>query len=173
MITGGSRSGKSAFAQQMAESLPGPRLFVATCPVIDEEMQERIRLHQEARDPGKWQTREEILQLEKTLEENQTSTTVLIDCLTLWINNLMYDAVKMKQTINEHIVADRVGMLINMSRQRSGTVIFVTNEVGLGIVPENTSARLYRDLTGRCNQCMGRSADKVFLVSCGIPLQLK
>lgn len=173
LVTGGSRSGKSGFAQQLAESLAGPRLFIATCPATDAEMQDRIRRHRQARDPRLWDLCEELLDLDNRLAGNRGYETVLVDCLTLWVNNLMYLSKKSERQISETEVASQVDRLLATCRQRRGTVIFVTNEVGLGIVPANRAARLYRDLIGRCNQGMGRGADQVFLLSCGIPIQIK
>ena len=173
LITGGSRSGKSAFAQQMAEQIQGPRLFVATCPHTDSEMDERIHRHRQDRQGKGWQSVEEPLFLPEQLDNCKPGTTVLIDCLTLWVNNLMFEAEKHKQGLNEDQVAVRAERLGQAACAHQGSVILVTNEVGLGIVPDNPMARLYRDLVGRCNQVVAQRADQVFLVSCGIPLQIK
>lgn len=173
LITGGSRSGKSAFAQQMAEQIKGERLFVATCPHTDPEMDERISRHQHDRRGRGWQSVEEPLLLVEQLASCRPDTTVLIDCLTLWINNLMYEAGERHKEIDEdrvELLAEKLGQV---AAAHHGTVIMVTNEVGSGIVPENPVARRYRDLVGRCNQVIARTADQVFLVSCGIPLQVK
>jgi len=173
LISGGSRSGKSAFAQQMAEQIEGPRLFVATCPHTDPEMDERIRRHQQDRQGRGWHTAEEPLLLVEEIHSCKPGTTVLIDCLTLWINNLMYEAEQREQKIDEDQVVRQAEILGRAAGARQGTVIMVTNEVGSGIVPDNPMARLYRDLVGRCNQVVAWTADQVFLVSCGIPLQIK
>ena len=173
LITGGSRSGKSAFAQQLAEQIKGGRLFVATCPYTDSEMAERIRRHRQDRQGRGWQSVEEPVQLIQCLTENSAAGTVLIDCLTLWVNNLMFAAQQQQQAITEDQVEELAEQLGQAARMHKGTVIMVTNEVGLGIVPDNPMARLYRDLVGRCNQVIARAADRVFLVSCGIPQQIK
>ncbi len=173
LITGGSRSGKSEFAQTQAEALPGPRLFVATSPVTDEAMRERIRQHRLSRDPEKWDTLEEPLALAACIVASRSHRIVLVDCITMWINNLMYDADGSYKKIDEADMEARTSQLLRACRQRPGTVFFVTNELGSGIVPDNEITRVYRDLVGRCNQRLGRNADGVFLVSCGIPLQLK
>jgi adenosylcobinamide kinase/adenosylcobinamide-phosphate guanylyltransferase len=173
LITGGSRSGKSAFAQQLAEGIIGSRVFLATCPQTDPEMTERIRRHQADRKNRGWQSVEEPLQPAKQLVGLAPETTVLIDCLTLWVNNLQYEAEKAGREILEDQVAEQAAELARIAGQHRGTVIMVTNEVGLGIVPDNALARRYRDLVGRCNQVIGAAADKVFLVTCGIPLQIK
>ncbi len=176
LVTGGSRSGKSDFAQQRAEEIPGSRLFIATCPstdMSDKEMDARIHRHQKDRQGKGWQTIEEPLQVAQRLSDCEPNSTILIDCLTLWINNLMYAAEMNGQQVNEEQIKEQAKLLARAANRHRGTVIMVTNEVGLGIVPDNPVARLYRDLVGRCNQVMGRAADQVFLVTCGIPQQIK
>ena len=171
MITGGSRSGKSRHAQQLGESLPGQKLFIATCPVTDEEMRQRIERHRLDRQGAGWQTVEETVDLEQALTANGAAEVVLIDCLTLWINNLLFtDAAN---SLDEEAVSVKARKLAEACRARSGVVIMVTNEVGLGIVPENALARRYRDLVGRCNQEIAAAADKVIMSICGIPLNVK
>lgn len=173
LITGGSRSGKSAFAQQMMENLPGKRLFVATCPHTDAEMDERIRRHVEQRQGRGWQDLEEPVHLRQLFSSLDPGVNVLIDCLTLWVNNMMYSVELSGKEINDEVMCSRAQKLALAAREFSGTVIMVTNEVGLGIVPDNPMARRYRDLVGRCNQVMASLADEVFLVTCGLPLQIK
>jgi adenosylcobinamide kinase/adenosylcobinamide-phosphate guanylyltransferase len=98
---------------------------------------------------------------------------VLIDCLTLWINNLMYEAEQQEQEISEDQISALAEALALAAREHQGRVFLVTNEVGLGIVPDNPPVRRYRDLVGRCNQVIAAFADQVFLVSCGISMRLK
>jgi adenosylcobinamide kinase/adenosylcobinamide-phosphate guanylyltransferase len=169
LITGGARSGKSSYAQNLAEALPGPRAFVATCPATDAEMALRIDKHRQARSGQDWRTWEEPVDLPGALAQATDCPTVLVDCLTLWINNLMYQ----EQTNSEEEVQLRCQALIRAVRRHPGTIIFVSGEVGLGIVPENREARLFRDLLGRCNQLLAADADQVTLVACGLPLHLK
>jgi adenosylcobinamide kinase/adenosylcobinamide-phosphate guanylyltransferase len=173
LVTGGSRSGKSAFAQAMAEALPGPRAFVATCPVIDAEMDDRIRRHREARSGRDWWTIEEPLDLAAAFCRAQGEPVVLVDCITLWINNLLYEAGRQGVDVTESAVAERCQPVIRAARAHGGTVIFVTNEVGMGLVPETPLGRRYRDLAGRANQVLGAACDEVFLVVCGQPLRIK
>lgn len=173
LITGGCRSGKSAHAQALAESISGKRVFLATCPVLDDEMRQRIKLHQEARKRSQWETIEEWIDLPGALGQSKGFDVVLVDCLTLWVSNLMYQSEKDGLLFGEREMADRCGEVVRSARQLSGSVIFVTNEVGMGIVPENALARRYRDLIGRCNQTIAAAADNVTFVSCGIPLVLK
>jgi adenosylcobinamide kinase/adenosylcobinamide-phosphate guanylyltransferase len=174
LITGGSRSGKSAHAQRLAESLPGSKAFIATCPVIDAEMAERIRLHQAQRSrDASWRTLEEPLDLERAVRQATDCRVVLVDCLTLWINNLLYEADRERQDLTEEMVSVAAQKILAAGRELSGTCIFITNEVGLGIMPDNPLARRYQDLLGRCNQVMAAGADEVLLLSCGLALRLK
>ncbi|MDH3329821.1 MAG: bifunctional adenosylcobinamide kinase/adenosylcobinamide-phosphate guanylyltransferase [Desulfobulbaceae bacterium] len=173
LITGGSRSGKSSFAQRLAEEQPGSRLFLATCPVTDKEMEIRILRHIQDRQKGNWDTIEEPVRIAEQLAQAGRYDTVLIDCLTLWINNLLYEASGKNSALDEERITLETKRLVEKAGEHPGEVILVTNEVGLGIVPENKTARLYRDLVGRCNQCVGGAAERVYLVTCGIPLQIK
>jgi len=173
LVTGGSRSGKSQFAQKAAEALPGPRAFIATCPVIDDEMQRRIRKHQQSRQGKDWQTIEEPLEIESAVRKAHGFNALVVDCLTLWINNLLYEAEKTGSALSETDIAVRCRGLLAACKAHPGTVVFVTNEVGMGIVPENRLSRLYRDLVGRCNQMMAAASHRVVLLVCGQPLEIK
>lgn len=173
LITGGSRSGKSDYALRLAGAVPGRRAFVATCPPMDEEMRERIRKHQQARSESDWETIEETIDLRKAIEKTCKYDVALVDCLTLWINNLIYETEQKQQKITEEIIIGLCGKLVEACREHPGDVILVTNEVGMGIVPDNPLARLFRDLAGRCNQIMAAAADEVILIVCGLPLKLK
>jgi adenosylcobinamide kinase / adenosylcobinamide-phosphate guanylyltransferase len=173
LITGGARSGKSDYALTRAESLPGPHTFLATCPVVDGEMEERIRRHKAERQDGVWQTIEEELDLATTIQSLETDTVCLVDCLTLWVNNLMYHGEKNRLPFTEDDMLVSAEMFISAADAFQGTLICVSNEVGLGVVPDNVAARRYRDLVGRCNRTVAAAADEVILVSCGLPLFLK
>ena len=173
LITGGSRSGKSDYAQKLAESLTGKKLFIATCPVTDDEMARRIRKHREKRSAAHWETMEEPLNVARLLRNATGYNVYLIDCLTLWVNNVMYKASEENREISEDEIVTRCEDLLAACRDVDGTVIIVTNEVGSSIVPENRLARHYRDLIGRCNQVVAGKSDTVTLVVCGLPLNLK
>ena len=173
LVTGGSRSGKSSWAQKKAESMSIHRVFIATCPVIDDEMSERIRKHRQLRDERTWRTIEETLDIAGAIDSSHEFPVALIDCLTLWINNLMYRAEKDNTVITETTVTMECLRVITAAKQHPGFVLFVTNEVGMGIVPENTQARLYRDLAGRCNQVFAEACDSVVLMVSGLPLEIK
>ncbi len=174
LITGGARSGKSSYALELAESISTKRLFVATCPKIDTEMSERVRRHQEERQGRGWVTLERETDLASIFSnETEGFGVVLIDCLTLWVNNLLFADEQQAFVLNDQGIAALCRKWLEAAEHFQGTVICVTNEVGLGIVPDNALARKYRDLVGTCNQFIGKIANEVVLVSCGIPLCLK
>ena len=173
LITGGARSGKSAYALQRCEELTDKRCFVATSPRLDPEMNERIAAHQRERRGRGWEVVEEELDLARILGSLINTEVVLIDCLTLWVNNLLYAAELKSESWGEEAMTKSCADLLAGVRSFPGQVCCVTNEVGMGIVPDNALARHYRDLVGRCNHSLAGQADEVVLVSCGIPLVLK
>jgi adenosylcobinamide kinase / adenosylcobinamide-phosphate guanylyltransferase len=173
LVTGGSRSGKSAYAQMLAEALPGPRAYIATCPVIDGETAERVKLHREARDASAWETIEEPVDPAGAIRRAGAYRVLLVDCLTLLINNLLYKAERRGEAFTEETTALHCRELIDACKTFPGTVVFVTNELGMGIIPANEAARRFRDCAGRCNQMIAAAAGEVTLVVSGIPLRLK
>jgi adenosylcobinamide kinase/adenosylcobinamide-phosphate guanylyltransferase len=173
LITGGSRSGKSTYAQRIAESISGIRVYIATCPYIDEEMEKRIRKHREARQASVWQTIEEKTDLTGALRRSKESQVILVDCLTLWVNNLMYEAEQRGERLSEEVINTLSKEVVGVCSDLPGTVIFVTNEVGLGIIPDNPASRLFRDIAGRCNQIMASHADSVIFMISGLPMIIK
>jgi adenosylcobinamide kinase/adenosylcobinamide-phosphate guanylyltransferase len=167
-VTGGARSGKSDFAQEFAERQEGPRLFLATAQAFDDEMEDRIRKHKEKRGT-RWETLEEPLHIGKALQSvSGVYEIILVDCLTVWMSNLL-----MEYPDDNASMSDMVEDLLASVADRDETIIVVSNEVGLGIVPDNQLARLYRDQLGFLNQKMARAADVVYVLVAGIPVKIK
>ena len=167
-VTGGTRSGKSGYAQTLVEAYPGDLLYVATAEARDDEMAARVLQHQQERGE-RWRSLEEPLALTEKLPTATTGcTAVLIDCLTLWLSNLIElhgdDDVMIMAT------ADR---LIAVIRDLEADLYVVSNELGSGVVPENRLARYFRDLHGLLNQKFAQAADEAWLVVAGLPLKLK
>ncbi len=173
LVTGGARSGKSDYALKRAEAISGTHYFLATCPVVDSEMDDRIARHKADRQGGIWRTIEEEINLETTIQTLGPDAVCLVDCLTLWVNNLMFAAEKLGTVFGEDEMSDRVLNLLRAAENFRGTLICVSNEVGMGVVPDNVLARRYRDLVGRSNRIIAAAADEVILVSCGLPLFIK
>jgi adenosylcobinamide kinase/adenosylcobinamide-phosphate guanylyltransferase len=167
LVTGGSRSGKSSFALRLAGHFPEPRVFLATAQALDEEMAARIARHRASRPAG-WQLLEEPLKAAEALEK-VPGATVVLDCLTLWVSNLLLA----DESFSEERAAQRAEELVRSARARAGTMIFVTNEVGSGVVPESRLGRLFRDCAGRMNQIVAAAADEVHLLVSGIPVRVK
>ncbi len=166
-ITGGVRSGKSQFALELARGICGPKAFLATAQALDEEMAQRIRNHKQSR-PKDWQTLEEPLEVAQVLQDHGDDfRLMLLDCLTLWISNCL-----MAGWEDQKILAE-TERLLRLSRQVRCSLIFVSNEVGWGIVPDNPSARVFRDLSGSVHQKMAREADEVYFMICGLPQKIK
>lgn len=164
LVLGGARSGKSAFSERLAQSTGLERHYIATGRAYDDEMRERIVRHQDDRGPC-WVTHEEPVELIRTLREiDRPGRVVLVDCLTLWVTNLMMAGEDIPARS-----ADLAAQLLSLEAK----IIFVSNEVGLGIVPENRMAREFRDHAGRLHQQMAAAADEVFFVAAGLPLRMK
>lgn len=174
LIVGGSRSGKSRYALELSEAAGDRRLFVATCPNVDDEMDERVRKHQLERVNRDWHTVEEQIDLSGTIEQYGADfDVILIDCLTLWINNLMFREDGLAHLFDEKQIENNCRSWLEKANDFAGTLVCVSNEIGMGIVPDNALARKYRDLVGTCNQTVAEVANQVVMVSCGLPLNLK
>lgn len=167
-IIGGCRSGKSRHALETAEGLAeDQKIFMATCIPHDEEMQQRVRRHQAERNRS-WQTIETPVHLPRAIEENSRRAGVLlVDCLTLWISNLLMES---DDGTN---VQEQIQGLKNAIQSAGCPVVLVSNEVGGGIVPENRLARLFRDLVGSANQAVAETANRVVWMVAGIPVRIK
>ena len=146
---------------------------MATCPIIDDEMRRRVEQHRAARQGRGWETIEEPLDLPGAIRRCAEHGVLLVDCVTLWINNLLYAAEQSGGSLDEAAVVRHCREALDAADGCRGAAIFVSNEVGMGIVPENAQTRLYRDLVGRANQTIAARAGRVTLLSCGIPLHLK
>ena len=167
-ITGPCRSGKTRLALKIALSCPEPRGYLATAQALDEEMALRIRRHQEERE-GNFETIEEPLRLIQTLTSlERPYSIVIIDCLTLWLSNLMA-----KWGEDEGSLRQEVGRVVDFFKSFPVPTVIIANEVGWGIVPDNPLARNFRDLSGNLNQELAAVADQVILTVAGIPLFLK
>lgn len=164
LVLGGARSGKSAYAESLAKTWKGPRVFIATAQAHDEEMAERIKAHRERRGKS-WTTVGALLDLSGALREAaREDTFILIDCLTLWLTNVL---------LAEQDCGAAVSELIDVLSNAPGAIVLVSNEVGSGIVPDNALARKFRDVAGEANQRVAREADEVVLVTAGLPMVLK
>jgi adenosylcobinamide kinase/adenosylcobinamide-phosphate guanylyltransferase len=164
LVLGGARSGKSRYAERLAAESGLKRVYVATAQAFDDELVERVRLHQVRRGQG-WETHEEPLKLLTVLEKVASPAHfVLVDCVTLWVTNLL---------LAEADVEAEVEALCDRLPSLAGTVCLVSNEVGLGIVPDNALARRFRDLAGLANQRLAEVCETVTFVAAGLPLKLK
>jgi len=165
-VTGGARSGKSSWAMEYASNVPGKKLFIATAEARDEEMVRRIKKHREDRGSD-WDVAEETIKIASVVSDKCSEyDVILIDCLTLWVSNLMASKLEVEKCFDE------------LTRSLEGVkdkslIILVSNEVGMGIVPLNKLARDFRDMAGTLNQKVAKTADKAVLVVSGLPLYLK
>jgi adenosylcobinamide kinase/adenosylcobinamide-phosphate guanylyltransferase len=163
LVLGGARSGKSRYAESIITALPLPWVYIATAEARDDEMAARIAAHKARRAEG-WQTIEAPHELPEALGAAPEDAAVLVDCLTLWLSNVMlakFDIDKVTARLEQALAA------------RSGTTVLVSNEVGLGIVPDNALARTFRDVQGVLNQRLAACATRVVLMVAGLPLTVK
>lgn len=173
-ILGGARSGKSGHAERqarwhMSQVTDGQLHYVATAIAFDDEMRERIAHHRRQRGDG-WLEHEVPCQLAQTLARMTSQDVVLVDCLTLWLNNVIYND---GQPLNAEQVSQRIKELAATLQQTPATILLVSNEVGMGVVPLGEVSRLFVDHAGWMNQAVAKVADSVVLVTAGIPLALK
>ncbi len=168
LVTGGARSGKSRHAQALAESLASERIYLATGQAFDAEMADRIRRHQADRD-GSWRTIEETVDVVPHLG---SGPVVLLDCLTLWVSNLLFHLAPGEEHAAPPLDDHRAAM-VQAVAEAENHVILVTNEVGMGIVPLNPLARRFRDEAGWLAQDLAQVCDEVHLCVAGIPMKVK
>lgn len=195
LIIGGARSGKSRLAELLAAQAKRPVIYIATAQVLDEEMALRVQKHRRQR-PADWRLIEEPQDIYAALQQfKDENALILLDCVTLWLSNLLLAGKPQLPTPSspdcrefpsaplpnpalfntefETQILDNVRRVSRLAREIRPQVIFVTNEVGQGIVPESPLARAYRDLAGRSNQILAADADLVYLVAAGLPLEIK
>ncbi|WID94791.1 bifunctional adenosylcobinamide kinase/adenosylcobinamide-phosphate guanylyltransferase [Bosea vestrisii] len=163
LVLGGARSGKSRHAEALIEALPGPWTYIATAQAYDDEMRARIAEHR-ARRSRDWQTVDAPVALPEAIRNARSGPPILVDCLTLWLTNLL---------LAERDIAIATGELIAACREAEGPVVLVSNEVGLGIVPDNALARRFRDEAGRLHQRLAAQAGRVVFMVAGLPMQVK
>lgn len=170
LVTGGARSGKSRFAQEFAARMPGPHAYLATAQTLDEEMRERIEAHRKAR-PSEWTVIEEPWAVPEALRRSaHAARTVILDCITLWMTNLLISDESFDERRAEVAANELLDAALSVA---DATVIVVSNEVGSGVVPDNPLARRFRDCAGRANQILAAGADEVYLLTSGIPVRIK
>lgn len=166
LITGGARSGKSTLAERKALQPCGRAIYIATARIYhdDSEMIDRIAAHRARRNDEAWQTREAPIDLAAALRESDGGAPRLVDCLTLWLTNLMLDDADWRAEID---------VLIQTIAEQTAPVVLVTNEVGSGVVPENKLGRAFRDAAGQMNQVVAEVCDEVWLAVAGYPMKVK
>jgi adenosylcobinamide kinase/adenosylcobinamide-phosphate guanylyltransferase len=165
LVLGGARSGKSAYAENLAVRHKGPKFYIATAEAFDEEMHDRIKHHRSNRAEDGWETIEAPFDLANAIRDHASKKSfILLDCITVWIGNLLH---------KQSAVYPQVDELCSALAAAQGTIIIVSNETGLGIVPDNPMARAFRDEAGRANQAIAKIAGEVVFVVAGLPLTLK
>lgn len=177
LILGGSRSGKSEFAEQMAKQMRGPVTYIATTVIGDEEMSLRVKAHLKRR-PSDWTTIEETHNLsQKIADIGQSPGVILVDCLTAWLTNLLLDVdlpFSGATCIDkENYINIRVEEMAAVAMDSRSTVLLVANEVGMGLVPPYPLGRAFRDISGRANRYLAQVADDAYFVVAGLALELK
>lgn len=177
LVTGGTRSGKSQFAEKLAISFDTKVVYVATAfapdGFNDQEMSERIAKHRQRR-PSEWLTIEKPLNIDEVLLTYQAGYTLIIDCLTIYVSNLLFQNENFSTEAEaETIIHNELVKLAEAIKSSTANVIIVSNEVGWGIVPENKLARIFRDLAGSTNQIIAKACHEVYLVVSGIPVKIK
>lgn len=177
LVTGGSRSGKSSYGESLYSGTDDV-LYIATAIITDEEMQERVRLHQKSRNQS-WATIEQYKDLSDVIKSS-SQKNIFLDCVTVMVTNLMFDChTQVEQMSRERLgilekeITKEFQLLIEQVRRSDKNIVLITNEVGYGLVPEYKLGRIFRDIAGRVNQQLALWSDEVYLVACGLPVKLK
>ena len=177
LVTGGSRSGKSSFAENLLKDTDDV-LYIATAIITDKEMGHRIKKHIDSRN-SKWTTYEGFVDLDKAVEQYDMES-IMLDCVTIMTTNLMFkqekdfDNMSMEEVDGLLMdIKDEFQKLISKAKAMNKNLVMVTNEVGLGLVPESKLSRIFRDIAGFVNQYIASLSDEVYLICCGLPLKLK
>ena len=165
LILGGTRSGKSAYGEMLALKNFSSPIYIFTAQAWDDEMKSRIKTHKKRREGKNWKDIEAPIELGTAIKNNATSNNcILVDCLTLWLTNILLAGQDIDDAINE---------LLQMIKACPGEIILISSEVGLGIVPENSMARQFRDFSGKLHQKLAIEAENVLLMVAGIPMVVK
>jgi adenosylcobinamide kinase/adenosylcobinamide-phosphate guanylyltransferase len=181
LVTGGARSGKSCFAERLVAEIGQNIAYIATAIPFDEGMRDRIKKHRESR-PSEWTTYEAYRDVYKSITDiARNHDTMLLDCITIMVTNLMFENGDIdwekitREEIDEieEMIRKQIELLIENIKKNNLNAVLVTNEIGMGLVPENRLARIFRDIAGRINQLIAREADFVYLTVSGIPIKIK
>jgi len=170
-ILGGARSGKSVYALKLAESIVGKRLYLATAEALDDEMAERIKKHKRGRG-NNWTTIEKPVKIADVIAKDKKHDVILLDCITIWLSNLITNSAS-KIENQKSKIENYINSLVSACKKTKANIIVVSNEVGLGIVPDNPLARQFRDISGYANQRIAEAADEVYFVVSGIGVKVK
>lgn len=180
LVTGGARSGKSSFAESLCIKQNNKTAYIATSVAFDDEMKNRVKKHQESR-PKDWKTYEIYKDIYSIVEElDKNYDTVIMDCVTLMVNNLMFThGIEVDEASSEELnelenyIREQINKLLEAVKKANLYFVIVTNEIGMGIVPENKLSRIYGDFVGRVNQLIANYSDEVYFVVSGIPMKVK
>ncbi|MEW9077924.1 bifunctional adenosylcobinamide kinase/adenosylcobinamide-phosphate guanylyltransferase [Terrisporobacter glycolicus] len=180
LVTGGARSGKSSFAESLCIKQNNKTAYIATSVAFDDEMKNRVKKHQESR-PKDWKTYEIYKDIYSIVEElDKNHDTVIMDCVTLMVNNLMFThGIEVDEASSEELnelenyIREQINKLLEAVKKANLYFVIVTNEIGMGIVPENKLSRIYGDFVGRVNQLIANYSDEVYFVVSGIPMKVK
>ncbi|MFH2137369.1 MAG: bifunctional adenosylcobinamide kinase/adenosylcobinamide-phosphate guanylyltransferase [Candidatus Omnitrophota bacterium] len=165
LVTGSVRSGKSSYAVNLAKATKAKVSFLATCQPQDAEMKKRVKKHKNSR-PKSWKTIEEPIEISKVISKLKINEVLIIDCLTLWISNLLLSGLTEKEILKN------IKEFVTVLKESKASIIIVSNEVGWGIVPDNKLARIFRDIIGTAHQIIAKVSDEVYLMIAGIPVRI-